>query len=104
MHAYYHFAPDVHLIRLKDGSILFKSDSLSIKLEGASASFMADEIFPLINAGKHIDEIAQLHPSVSKEDLVAYLEQLITAGVLRGQDMASSEPLPSMPRYFSNLL
>ena len=86
MEQYYMLAPDIALVRLKEGVILFKSDTLSIKLEGESAAFLADQVIPLLNGENDFQYVASQFNRIAPEDLQANLNHLVHAGVLKCGD------------------
>lgn len=90
---------------MKDGNFLFKSDTLSIKLEGASTLFLVEYIIPLLNGENDVEKVVSLLENVSAEDLTANLDRLVKAGVLRHSAVPlSSERTYKSARFFNNFL
>jgi ribosomal protein S12 methylthiotransferase accessory factor len=105
MKSYYYLSPGISVIDMKDGNFLFKSDTLSIKLEGESALFLAEQIIPKLNGENDVEKVASLLKSVSTDDLSANLEQLVKAGVLRHSAVPLSENSSvKSARFFDNFL
>lgn len=105
MNLYYYLSPGISVIDMKDGNFLFKSDTLSIKLEGASALFLTERILPLLNGENDIEKVSSLLTNISTEDLRANLNQLVNAGVLRSSDAPlSSKNTNINARFFNNFL
>ena len=105
MGQYYMLSPDIAMVRLKEGAILFKSDTLSIKLEGESASFLADKVIPLLNGENDFERVASQFNHIAPEDLQAHLDHLVRAGVLKcenGEKNGSDSSV--VPRAFMNFL
>ncbi len=83
MKSFYVLAPDIAVIDMNDGIFLFKSDTLSIKLEGASADFLVHKILPLLTGENDVEAVAAQLANIAADDLAANLEQLAKTGVLR---------------------
>jgi len=105
MSLYYYLSPGVSVIDAKDGNFLLTSDTLSTKLEGASAIFLVEHILPLLTGDKDLDKVCSMLKNVSVPDLQANLDQLVNAGVLR------RSPIPvtgthetAEARFFNNFL
>ncbi|HWK03526.1 MAG TPA: TOMM precursor leader peptide-binding protein [Puia sp.] len=86
MEQYYSLSPDIAIVRLKEGGVLFKSDTLGIKLEGESAIFLIEQVFPLLTGENELGYVASQFNHITKEDLHANLDQLVHAGVLQCRD------------------
>ncbi|WP_202552232.1 TOMM precursor leader peptide-binding protein [Ginsengibacter hankyongi] len=105
MKSYYYLSPGVSVIDMKDGNFLFKSDTLSIKLEGASTIFLVEKILPLLDGENDIEVVSSLLKNVATEDLKANLEQLVKAGVIRSSPVPLSAAIKNTnARYFNNFL
>ena len=105
MSEFYTLAPDMAIVPMNDGSFLFKSDTLSVKLEGASTRFLVDRVFPMLQEGKDIGAVARHFGTVSEDDLRSNLDKLVDTGVLRkSRPYGASDSRSTVPRYFSNML
>lgn len=93
--AAYVLAPGVDVVHLPDDSLLFRSDTLSVRLEGPSGELFGDRILPLLDGRRSAREIAE-DVGVDPADLGQHLEELVRAGVLRrrvpGQDPFVASP------------
>jgi len=79
---YYWLSPDVAIIRLDDGSVLFKSDTLAIKIETESINLLLEKIFPLLDGKADIDEIAT-KLNTPRSSLEPHLHTLFEKGILK---------------------
>ena len=62
---YYRLAPGVHVVPLGGGDLLFRSDAVSIQVEGASARWLADRVLPLLDGRRGVRELAEALPDVA---------------------------------------
>lgn len=85
---YYALAPGVEIIPLDENKLLFRSDTLAIKLDGRSTKFFLEKIVPLINGSYTLREIVAQVPQVPAEELEGYLKSLVNAGVIRHIEQA----------------
>jgi ribosomal protein S12 methylthiotransferase accessory factor len=105
MRRYYRLAPDVAVVKLDDGGVIFKSDVLGIKLEGASAQFLAEKVIPLLDGNNDVEYVVSQLKNVAIEDLQTHLEQLLEMGVLRCTDETQAGlSTQAVPSYFTNFL
>ncbi len=105
MKSFYILAPDIAVIDMKDGNFLFKSDTLSIKLEGASTEFLVKNILPLLNGENDVETIAAKVKNIAADDLTSNLNQLVKAGVLLCMPLPYSEKnTGGAATFFSNFL
>ena len=91
--SFYYFAPGVDTIPLSDGIVLFKSDTLTVRIEGTFSNVFVDQILPLLNGQKSLAEIAIHISDLDASDLQSNLDKLVQAEVLR---------LSSKPRIFQS--
>ena len=80
---FYSFTPGIDVVPLGNGSVLLKSDTLEIRLEGKSASFFVEQVLPLLNGQNSLSKIVASLPQLSAGDLKYYLDDLVNAHVLR---------------------
>jgi bacteriocin biosynthesis cyclodehydratase domain-containing protein len=85
MQLYYKLSPDIAIVKLKEGGVLFKSDTLGIKLGGESALWLADHVMPLLDGVNDLETVAAQFKHISLKDLQTNLDQLVEMGVLRCQ-------------------
>jgi ribosomal protein S12 methylthiotransferase accessory factor len=90
--SYYRLAPGIHVVPLNEGGVLFRTDSLSILIEGASARWLADRVIPLLDGRQGFAEIAGSLPGVAPEELRRHLDALVEARVLRRDDRPYERP------------
>ena len=83
MRSYYYLTPGVAVIDMKDGNFLFKSDTLAVKLGGASTVFLVQHILPLLNGKNELNDVCALVEKIARDDLKQNLDKLVKAGVLR---------------------
>lgn len=105
MNLYYYFSPDIAVIDMKDGNILFKSDTLAVKLGGESTLFLVEQVLPLLNGQNDIEHVCAVIKNISTQDLVDNLNYLVKAGVL----LCSDKPHNTIPTsgglpFFNNFL
>lgn len=99
---YYYIPSDIAIIQLNDGNVLFRSDNLSIKLEGNSAKFLVDIVFPLLDGFTSIDIVSD-SCGIAVDELVENLEKLVISGVLRKRN-SQIDRNSSPKNSFDNLL
>lgn len=109
MRLYYKLSSDIAIVKLKEGGVLFKSDTLGIKLEGESALWLTDNVFPLLNGENDLEYVAMQFRHIAQNDLQANLDQLVQMGVLRRLQQKESLSADTaadtgIPRYYSNFL
>lgn len=105
MKLFYTLSPDISLIPISDEAVLFKSETVSGKLEGKSLKLFLSEILPLLNEENDIDEICEKIPGLSPENLKEHLDGLLNAGILiQGEKPVSSSALQITPTFFNNFL
>jgi len=83
---YYRLAPGVHAVPLVDGSVLFRSDAVSIRVDGDSARWLAQQVIPLLDGRRGFSEVASLLTVSAPGDLRQHLDSLVEAWVLRRED------------------
>jgi len=83
---YFYVAPDISIIDKKNGAFLFRSDTLAIELDGASATFLVSNIIPLLTGSNDFDYVCSQIKNITPDDLHQHLSQLVKAGVLRSSD------------------
>lgn len=104
MKLYYRLAPGVAVIDMKDENILFKSDTLAVKLGGASTLFLAEKVLPLLNGENDIEQVCAIIKNIAADDLTANLNHLVKAGVLSCSHQPLNAAKNTMAPYFNNFL
>lgn len=84
--AYYSLAPGIDVVPLDDGNLLFRSDTLAIRIEGGFARVLAQRVLPLLDGRRSFDELAAQLPDLPAGDLRARLDALVQSQVLRRAD------------------
>ncbi len=89
---YYRLAPGAHVVRLDEGGVLFRTDSLAILIEGASSRWLADRVIPLLDGRRGLAQVAEALPNVEPEELRSHLDALVESRVLRRDDHPFEPP------------
>lgn len=82
---YYCVLPGLAILPQNDGSVLFRADSLSLKIEGASATFLTTNVFPFLNGRTDLQTVAD-NANIEAAELKKHLDQLVASGVLTVRD------------------
>ena len=77
---YYRLAPGAHVVRLDEGGVLFRTNSLAILIEGASSRWLADRVIPLLDGRRGLAQVAEALPNVEAEELRRHLDALVEFG------------------------
>lgn len=99
LETFYCIAPDITIIKQDNGNVLFKSDSISIRLEGNSVKSMVEDIFPLLNGQNSLDFVIK-KSKYSKADLLSYLNKFVELRILK----CKSKPFTLHNSCFDNYL
>ena len=83
---YYRLASGVDIVPLRNGHILIRSDTLTLRLEGGSSRDFVERVLPLLDGRRSLSEITRELPDLPGEDLSRHLELLAKADVLRSSD------------------
>jgi len=100
---FYYFIPGIDVVPLGNGSVLLKSDTLAIRLEGQSANFFVEQVLPLLNGQNSLSKIIANLPQLSVIDLKHYLDDLVNAHVLRVTQVPL-EPASPTEQILSSLM
>jgi bacteriocin biosynthesis cyclodehydratase domain-containing protein len=92
---YYQLAPGVDVVPLNDDALLFRSATLSIKVDGSMAVVLRERVLPLLRQPRRFDELHASLPELAADDLQASLDSLAEARVLR----RSAQPPTSGPEH-----
>jgi len=60
--AFFSIAPDLDWVELRDGSVLFRGDGLSVRIDGASVREFVGSILPLLRTPKAVSELTSALP------------------------------------------
>lgn len=96
--AYYSLAAGIDIVPLNDGSLLCRSDTLAIRVEGAFARVLAQRVLPLLDGKRGFEQVAALLPDLPGDDLRQRLDSLVQAQVLvrREQPASTAETNPAL--------
>ena len=89
--AFFSIAPDLDWVELRDGSVLFRGDGLSVRVDGASVREFVGSILPLLRTPKDISELASALPQYDPAGLLAALDRFSQLGLLRRHTQHDSD-------------
>lgn len=101
---YYDLAPGTDVVTLEESAVLFKSDTVVLRLEGESASVFQEKILPLLDGRKSLQAVASHFPGLSFEELRDQLDELVTAGILRRSESPQQSRSGSLETGFAPAL
>ena len=84
---YYQIAAGVDVVPLGDESILFRSNTLAVKIDGSMATWLNGHVLPLLKEPRSLADLSA-QVDVSADDLRGHLDSLVSARVLE----RASEP------------
>ncbi len=90
---YYQLAAGVDVVPLSEESVLFRSNTLAVKVEGSMAVLLSREVLPLLNRPRSITELESHLGDAFDESLRQSLDSLVEARVLE----CSTEPMSLGP-------
>jgi ribosomal protein S12 methylthiotransferase accessory factor len=90
----YRLAPGVDVVRLPGGDLLLRSDTAAARVQDRTAGLLADRVLPLLDGRRTVHEVAAALDGVGAEGLRSSLDQLVAAGVLRGDDRPGGAAAP----------
>jgi ribosomal protein S12 methylthiotransferase accessory factor len=79
---FYRLAPGIDVVSIGKDALLFRSDTLTARIEGPSTTLFQERILPLLDSGKSLAEIARALPTLDAGDLRRQLDALVKVGVL----------------------
>jgi ribosomal protein S12 methylthiotransferase accessory factor len=85
---FYYFAPGIDTVPLGDDGVLFRSDTLTVRVEGTISKVLVEELLPLLTGQNSLAAIAIQLPDIDITDLQSHLDNLVHADVLRRRDQA----------------
>ena len=91
--AFFSIAPDLDWVELRDGSVLFRGDGLSVRIDGASVREFVGSILPLLRTPKAVSELTSALPQYEPAGLLAALDRFSQLGVLRRHTQADSDAI-----------
>lgn len=96
--AYYSLAAGIDTVPLNDGSLLCRSDTLAIRIEGAFARVLVQRVLPLLNGQRSFEQLAALLPDLPGDELRGRLDSLVQAQVLvrRAQPQTTDQTNPAL--------
>lgn len=94
--AYYSLAAGIDTVPLNDGSLLCRSDTLAIRIEGAFARVLVQRVLPLLDGQRSFEQVAALLSDLPGDELRQRLDALVQAQVLARREqpalVASTHP------------
>jgi ribosomal protein S12 methylthiotransferase accessory factor len=79
---FYRPAPGIDVVSIGKDALLFRSDTLTVRIEGPSTVLLQERILPLLDGGKSLTEIASALPTLDAGDLRRQLDALVKVGIL----------------------
>lgn len=97
--AFYWLPPGVDVVRMGNGDVVLCSDTAVVRLEGASTSFLVEEVFPLLDGQKSLHEVTTALGLASLDELESYLNRLVESGLARRGDRPLEDPRELSPGF-----
>ena len=88
---YYWLAPGTDVVRVGEDAVLFKSDSVVLRLEGKSAVVFAGTLIPQLDGRREFSEILVSFPDLDAAQLAGHLDSLVQERVLRSSEAPRSD-------------
>ena len=66
---YYRLAPGIDVIPLDDDAVWFRSEILSLRVEGSDARVLAERVIPLLDGNTSLSQVARRVPEYSQRSL-----------------------------------
>jgi ribosomal protein S12 methylthiotransferase accessory factor len=79
---YYQLAAGVDVVPLTEESVLFRSNTLAVKVEGSMATLLSERVLPLLDRPRSLDDLESQLGDVSADSLKQSLDSLVDARVL----------------------
>ena len=79
---YYWLAPGIDVVPLNEGTLLLRSDTIALQVEGNLAQLLREFLFPQLDGSKPLSQIAAGLSEGAQEELKARLDELVSAQVL----------------------
>lgn len=89
-------SPGIDSIPCED-SVLLKSDFVSLRLEGASATMVAERIIPFLTEWRKVDDLCQHISDYDPADIRSLAGQLVASGVLTSSDSGPLDIIEDSP-------
>ena len=100
---YYQLAAGVDVVPLTEESVLFRSNTLAVKVEGSMAALLSARVLPLLDRPRSLDYLESQLGDVAG-DLKQSLDSLVEARVLeRSHEAANSQPDRPFAAFIENL-
>jgi len=87
---FYRPAPGIDVVSVGNDVLLFRSDTLTARIEGSSTTLLQQRILPLLDGNRSLAEVASAMPTVDPGDLRRQLDALMQAGVLERAEQRES--------------
>jgi ribosomal protein S12 methylthiotransferase accessory factor len=82
---YYLVVPGIDVVHLDDGDVVLHSGTLTLRLEGESASLLTQDVFPLLDGARRLSDVVE-RVRVDADDLRLHLDSLVDRGILRSAE------------------
>lgn len=91
---YYSLAHGVDAVPLADGNLLFRSDTLAVRIEGGFARVLRERVLPLLDGSRSFADVAAALSDLPSASLSERLETLVESQVLRRADAPQGDLAP----------
>src|SRR6266516_3016985 len=79
---FYRPVPGIDVVALGDGALLFRSDTYTARIEGASTALFLERVLPLLDGTRDLAEVGAALPALEPGELRRQLDGLVDAGLL----------------------
>ena len=86
----YSVAPGVDAVPLRDGHLLFRSDTLAIRVEGGFARTLEQRLLPLLDGHRPFSDVCAQVPDLPADHLRDRFDALVRSQVLRRTELSVS--------------
>jgi ribosomal protein S12 methylthiotransferase accessory factor len=101
---YYQLAAGVDVVPLTEESVLFRSNTLAVKVEGSMAALLSRSVLPLLNRPRSLDDLESQLGDLADGSLKQSLDSLVEARVLeRSTEATTLRPDRPFAAFISNL-
>ncbi|MGC4063807.1 MAG: TOMM precursor leader peptide-binding protein [Polyangiaceae bacterium] len=95
---HYRLVPDIEIVELPDSAVLFRSESVQVKLEGPSARFFVDVILPRVREPSSEASVVASASGYDPSSVREVLANLVNVGVLEAEvELASFDSCGTEP-------
>src|SRR5579859_1845477 len=101
--AFYSLIPGLDVVPLADGSVLCHSDTLALQIEGDVAHLLVGRLLPLLDGRHPWAALTAAASDIPPDELRAYLDALVQAGVLQHTPARREDPAPELAPFLALL-